>query len=208
MPPVPLTARLRLSPSAFRFEDFDIDDDGFLGKREFLRALNLALACETGDDPDNACPSPPGDGSDAVVGGLLSDQEASELMHRLDRHRDGRVCWEAFMECFECADGLTGANSGGGGVGGPNEAWFQREGDIAEKLLQQVELQGGSTERRAWVNSLGRRFRTADGHHTGALDRSACGRVVSGPFCTGSSLMLQPLVSPDPGPRTSTSRIA
>ncbi|CAN0219229.1 unnamed protein product, partial [Hapterophycus canaliculatus] len=30
-----------------RFKDFDIDGDGCLGRREFMRALNLALACET-----------------------------------------------------------------------------------------------------------------------------------------------------------------
>ncbi|CAM9599986.1 unnamed protein product [Scytosiphon promiscuus] len=145
-----------------RFEDFDLDGDGCLGKREFMRALNLALACETGEATESPCPSPgDGGGSTSVVGGLLSDQEASDLMDRLDRHRDGRVCWEAFADS-------------------PAETWFQREGDIAEKLLQHVELQGGATERRAWVNSLSRRLRTADVHHTGALDRDEFCRCLRG----------------------------
>lgn len=142
----------------FRFRDFDIDGDGCLGRREFMRALNLALACETGVDSD---PSP-----DFTVGGLMSEQEATELMGRLDRDRDGRVCWEAFVEYF--AD--VGGPGGVGGSGSP-ETWFQREGEIAEKLLHHMEVQGGLTARRAWVNSLRRRFQTADTHGLGALER-------------------------------------
>ena len=125
-----------------------------------MRALNLALACETGEDSD---PSP----DLFAVGGLLSEQEATELMGRLDRDRDGRVCWEEFFEFF------AGVEAGEGGRGGadPPEAWFQREGEIAERLLEHMELQGGSTARRAWVNSLRRRFQAADVHGLGALDR-------------------------------------
>lgn len=82
------------------------------------------------------------------------------------------------MEYFDGTDRLTRTSGGGGGEGGgPVEAWFQREGDIAGKLLQHVEVQGGSTERRVWVNNLGRRFRTADVDHTGVLDRSVDGWV-------------------------------
>lgn len=153
----------RLSAAGGRFRDFDIDGDGCLGRREFLRALNLALARETGDDGD---PSP----DFVVVGGLLSEQEAAELMGRLDRDRDGRVCWETFFEFFAGAE-AGGAGCSGGGGAPPQEAWFQREGEIAEKLLEHMELQGGSTARRAWVNSLRRRFQTADVHGLGALDR-------------------------------------
>ncbi|CBJ27722.1 hypothetical protein Esi_0083_0058 [Ectocarpus siliculosus] len=143
-----------------RFRDFDIDGDGCLGRREFMRALNLALACETGDDSD---PSPY-----FTVGGVLSEQEAAELMDRLDRDRDGRVSWEGFVKYF--ADAVHGEEGGGRGGGHP-ESWFQLEVDIAEKLLQQMEAQGGSTARRAWVNSLRRRFQTADIHETGTLNR-------------------------------------
>ncbi|CAM9921910.1 unnamed protein product [Ectocarpus sp. 4 AP-2014] len=143
-----------------RFRDFDIDGDGCLGRREFVRALNLALACETGDDSD---PSPY-----FTVGGVLSEQEASELMGRLDRDRDGRVSWEGFVEYF--ADAVHGEEGGGCGGGHP-ESWFQLEVDIAEKLLQQMEAQGGCTARRAWVNSLRRRFQTADIRETGTLNR-------------------------------------
>ncbi|CAM9929170.1 unnamed protein product, partial [Ectocarpus sp. 13 AM-2016] len=143
-----------------RFRDFDIDGEGCLGRREFVRALNLALGCETGDDSD---PSP-----FFTVGGVLSEQEASELMGRLDRDRDGRVSWEGFVEYF--ADAVHGEEGGGLGGGHP-ESWFQLEVDIAEKLLQQMEAQGGCSARRAWVNSLRRRFQTADIHETGTLDR-------------------------------------
>lgn len=125
-----------------------------------MRALHLALACETGDDSD---PSPY-----FTVGGVLSEQEASELMGRLDRDRDGRVSWEGFVEYF--ADAVHGEEGGGRGGGHP-ESWFQLEVDIAEKLLQHMEAQGGSTARRAWVNSLRRRFQTADISETGTLDR-------------------------------------
>lgn len=125
-----------------------------------MRALNLALACETGENSD---PSP-----DFTVGGLMSEQEATELMGRLDRDRDGRVCWEAFVEYFAGVDGAAG---GYGGGGGSPETWFQQEGEIAEKLLQHMEVQGGLTARRAWVNSLRRRFQTADAHGVGALER-------------------------------------
>lgn len=146
------------NPKTCRFRDFDIDGDGCLGRREFMRALNLALACETGNDSD---PSP-----DFTVGGLMSKQEATELMGRLDRDRDGRVYWEAFVEYFAGVGG-----SGGVGGGGPPETWFQREEEIAEKLLQHMEVQGGLAARRSWVNSLRRRFQTADAHGIGALDR-------------------------------------
>lgn len=146
------------NPKRCRFRDFDIDGDGCLGRRVFMRALNLALACETGDDSD---PSP-----DFTVGGLMSEPEASELMRRLDRDRDGRVCWEAFVEYFA---GIEGGDGVGGGA--PPDTWFQQEGDIAEKLLQHMEVQGGLTARRAWVNSLRRRFQTADAHGIGALER-------------------------------------
>lgn len=139
-------------------QEFDIDDDGSLGKREFMRALNLALAFETGSDSD---PSP-----DYTVGGVLSDRDAAEMMSCLDRDRDGRVFWQDFVEYFE------GVQSGAGGGGGPREAWFQQEGEIAEKLLHHMELQGGSTARRSWVSSLRRRFQTADVHESGELDRS------------------------------------
>eukprot|EP00752_Nemacystus_decipiens_P018631 g16705.t1 len=149
-----------------RFRDFDIDGNGCLGRREFMRALNLALACETGENSD---PSP-----DFTVGGLLSEQEATELMGRLDRDRDGRVCWEAFVEYFADAEGTTGSCVGGG----PPETWFQREGEIAEKLLQHMEVQGGLTARRAWVNSLRRRFQTADPHRIGALEREEFARCL------------------------------
>lgn len=127
-----------------------------------MRALNLALACETGSDDD---PS-----HEYTVGGVLSEQEAAELMSRLDRDRDGRVCWEDFVEYFESVQRAGGGVSGGGS--GPREAWFQQEGELAEKLLQHMELQGGSTARRAWVSTLRRRFLTADFHETGELDRS------------------------------------
>ncbi|CAM9306993.1 unnamed protein product [Ectocarpus fasciculatus] len=150
-----------------RFQDFDIDGDGCLGRREFMRALNLALACETGDDSD---PSPY-----FTVGGVLSEQEALELMGRLDRDRDGRVSWEGFVEYF--ADAVHGEEGGGRGGGHP-ESWFQLEVDIAEKLLQQMEAQGGSTARRAWVNSLRRRFQTADIHETGTLPRDEFSRCL------------------------------
>lgn len=126
-----------------------------------MRALNLALACETGVDSD---PSP-----DFTVGGLMSEQEATELMGRLDRDLDGRVCWEAFVEYFDDASGVTEGYGGGGS--GTSETWFQREGEIAEKLLQHMEVQGGVTARRAWVNSLRRRFQTADAHGIGELER-------------------------------------
>lgn len=128
-----------------------------------MRALNLALAWETGEDSD---PSP-----DFTVAGLMSEQEATDLMSRLDRDRDGRVSWEAFVEYFAGVEGTTGSSGGVGGGDGSPETWFQREGEIAEKLLQHVEIQGGSTARRAWVNSLRRRFQTADVHGIGALDR-------------------------------------
>ena len=124
-----------------------------------MRALNLALACETGENSD---PSP-----DFTVGGLMSEQEATELMGCLDRDRDGRVCWESFVEYFA---GVEAAPGGHRGRGFP-ETWFQREGEIAEKLLQHMEAQGGLTARRAWVNSLRRRFQTADTHDIGALER-------------------------------------
>lgn len=148
-----------------RLQDFDIDNDGCLGRREFMRVLNLALACETGEDAD---PSP-----DYTVGGVLSEQEAAELMSRLDRDRVGKVCWEEFVEYFEGVQRAEGGGSGGGG--GPREAWYQQEGEVAEKLLQHMELQGGSTARRAWVSSLRRRFRTADVHESGELERSVLG---------------------------------
>lgn len=124
-----------------------------------MRALNLALACETGENSD---PSP-----DFTVGGLMSEQEATELMGRLDRDRDGRVYWEAFVEYFAEVEGETGGYGGGGSP----ETWYQREGEIAEKLLQHMEIQGGLTARRLWVNSLRRRFQTADVHSIGALER-------------------------------------
>lgn len=63
-----------------------MDGSGTLGRREFMRALNLALAEETGDESN---PSP-----DQTVGGVLSREEAVELMGRLDRDRDGRACWK------------------------------------------------------------------------------------------------------------------
>lgn len=144
-------------------QDFDIGNDGFLGKREFMRALNLALAFETGDDSD---PSP-----DYTVGGVLSDKEAAEIMSYLDRDRDGRVFWEDFVEYFEGVQRCAGGGGSGDG-GGPREAWFQQEGELAAKLLQHMELQGGSTARRSWVSNLRRRFQTADVHETGELDRS------------------------------------
>ncbi|CAN0348788.1 unnamed protein product, partial [Ectocarpus sp. 12 AP-2014] len=34
-----------------------------------------------------------------------------------------------------------------------------------------MEAQGGCTARKAWVNSLRRRFQTADSHETGTLNR-------------------------------------
>lgn len=55
-----------------------------------MRALNLALAEETGDE---TIPSP-----DQIVGGVLSAEEAVELMGRLDRDRDGKVCWKVRTE--------------------------------------------------------------------------------------------------------------
>lgn len=122
-----------------------------------MRALNLALACETGENSD---PSP-----DFTVGGVMSEQEATELMGRLDRDRDGRVCWEAFVEYFAGVEGSTV------GYGGAPETWFQREGDIAEKLLHHMEIQGGLMARRVWVNNLRRRFQTADTHGIGGLER-------------------------------------
>eukprot|EP00903_Cladosiphon_okamuranus_P019202 g17658.t2 len=149
-----------------RFRDFDIDGDGCLGRREFVRALNLALACETGESSD---PSP-----DFTVGGVMSEQEATELMVRLDRDRDGRVCWEAFVEYFAGVEGATG------GHGRAPETWFQREGDIAEKLIQHMEVQGGLVARRAWVNTLRRRFQTADSHGIGALEREDFVRCLRG----------------------------
>lgn len=138
-----------------------------------MRALNLALACETGDDSD---PSPY-----FTVGGVLSEQEASELMGRLDRDRNGRVSWEGFVEYF--SDAVHGEEGGGRGGWNP-EPWFQLEVDIAEKLLQQMEAQGGSTARRAWVNSLRRRFQTADIHETGTLIR----------YCTYNTFFYHPTI--------------
>lgn len=55
-----------------------------------MRALNLALAEETGGE---TIPSP-----DQIVGGVLSAEEAVELMGRLDRDRDGKVCWKVRTE--------------------------------------------------------------------------------------------------------------
>lgn len=66
-----------------------------------MRALNLVLAEETGDESN---PSP-----GHTVGGVLSQEEAVELMGRLDRDRDGGVCWKVFSEienaslCISCA---------------------------------------------------------------------------------------------------------
>lgn len=69
-----------------RFQDFDIDDGGSLGRKEFMRALNLALAGEVGGDGKSS--------SDFTVGDVASKEEAATLMDRLDTNRDGRVCWE------------------------------------------------------------------------------------------------------------------
>lgn len=54
-----------------------------------MRALNLALAEETGDESNTS----PGH----TVGDVLSREEAVELMGRLDGGRDGRVCWKVFI---------------------------------------------------------------------------------------------------------------
>lgn len=72
--------------SIFRFNDFDIDGLGCLGRREFMRVLNLSLADETGDGSN---PSP-----GFSVGGVFSKQDAEDLMVRLDRNHDGNVSWE------------------------------------------------------------------------------------------------------------------
>lgn len=69
-----------------RFEDFDIDGDGNLGRKEFRRALNLALAGEIGGDSKSS--------SGFTVSDIISEDEAVALMSRLDKNRNGGVCWE------------------------------------------------------------------------------------------------------------------
>lgn len=51
-----------------------------------MRALNLALADESGAPSD---PSP-----ECTVRGVLSLEDATELMGRLDSTRDGKACWK------------------------------------------------------------------------------------------------------------------
>lgn len=69
-----------------RFQDFDIDGGGSLGRKEFIRALNLALTGEVGGDGKSS--------SGLTVGDIISEEEAVTLMDRLDTNRNGRVCWE------------------------------------------------------------------------------------------------------------------
>ena len=72
--------------STDRFEDFDIDDKGCLGRREFTKLLGLSL---TGESRGVERQLP-----DFPLGGLVSKAEAEELMDRLDRRHDGTVYWK------------------------------------------------------------------------------------------------------------------
>lgn len=71
---------------ATRFLDFDLDNDGTVGRREFMRALNLALQ-ESGDEP-----MMPYHGFN--VDDFISKEEAMSLMVHLDTSGNGRISWE------------------------------------------------------------------------------------------------------------------
>lgn len=74
-----------------RFLDFDFDNDGTLSKREFLRALDLALE-ETGDGRHSS----PG----FTVGGVLTEDEATALTERLTTGGKSKIRWEVRAETF------------------------------------------------------------------------------------------------------------
>lgn len=78
--------------NVYRFRDFDIDNEGYLGRRAFIRALTLSLSSTSmsGEQPNLGFP----------LGGLISEAEAEQLMDTLDHRRDGRVFWEVRVDVF------------------------------------------------------------------------------------------------------------
>lgn len=74
-----------------RFQEFDLDSDGTLGRREFLRALNLAL-----EEDEDGNREPLGFPEDS----FMTEEEAVSLVGSLDTNRDGRVCWEASIQYY------------------------------------------------------------------------------------------------------------
>lgn len=75
-----------------RFRDFDVDNEGYLGRREFIRALTLSLSstCTNGEQPNLGFP----------LGGLISEAEAEQLMDILDHRHEGRVFWKVRVDVF------------------------------------------------------------------------------------------------------------
>jgi Ca2+-binding EF-hand superfamily protein len=138
-----------------RFDDFDLDSSGSLGRREFLRVLQLA-------------------------GLELSEPEASALLQHLDRDSDGAVSWEEFIEFFagDSTVSATTIDSTGNQSAG-REPFFALECELADRLLKHMEAQGGAAARRGWLGSLRRAFALADADASGALDRRELRRCLS-----------------------------
>lgn len=79
-----------------RFLDFDLDNDGTVGKREFMRALNLALQ-ESGDEPVMSYRG-------FNVDGILTKKDAISLMDHLDTSGNGKISWEVNIFCASGED--------------------------------------------------------------------------------------------------------
>jgi Ca2+-binding EF-hand superfamily protein len=138
-----------------RFDDFDLDSSGSLGRREFLRVLQLA-------------------------GMELSEPEASALLQHLDRDSDGAVSWEEFIEFFASDTTASAATVGdGSNQSAGREPFFALECELADRLLKHMEAQGGAAARRGWLGSLRRAFALADADASGGLDRRELRRCLA-----------------------------
>jgi Ca2+-binding EF-hand superfamily protein len=138
-----------------RFDDFDLDSSGSLGRREFLRVLQLA-------------------------GMELSEPEANALLQHLDRDSDGAVSWEEFIEFFASDTAASAATVGdGNNQSAGREPFFALECELADRLLKHMEAQGGAAARRGWLGSLRRAFALADADASGGLDRRELRRCLS-----------------------------
>ncbi|CAM9203777.1 unnamed protein product, partial [Choristocarpus tenellus] len=130
-----------------RFYDFDLNGEGKLGPREFLRALKLALA-----ELD----------SGSIV---ITEEEGVALLDHLVNNKEKNVSWEEFFDFFAEWDkeGTSKARE---------DVWYGVDNELAQKLLHQMEIHGGNDARRTWFNSTKHRLQSIDAGNTGVIDRS------------------------------------
>jgi Ca2+-binding EF-hand superfamily protein len=134
-----------------RFEEFDMDDNGQLGRREFMRVLSLS-------------------GID------LSDAESKALMAHLDSNHDGSVSWQEFIEFFS-SDGELRLGDDNAPI--VKEPWYAIATDVAERLLDVMRSKGSAVSQRAWLGTLRRALDEADADGSGSLSKGELSKCLS-----------------------------